>query len=77
MSPDPYDTRDEQEHPAVAASLASLPYAHPARAAYARGAGALELSHLAADRGELVEALKEAYRAGYSRMLAGVGGFRP
>ena len=77
MNPNPYDTRDAQEHAEVAALLAALPDEHPARDAYGRGAGTIELSHLVADRVELVEGLKEAYLAGYARMLAGVGGFRP
>jgi len=74
MGPNPYDARDAEEHAAVAALLASLPDEPPAREAYGRGAGAIELAHLVADRAEL-DGLKEVYLAGYSRMLAGLGGF--
>lgn len=55
MSPNHYDTRDSQEHTDVAMILGVLPEEHPARAAYARGVGTLELTHFVADRLELVE----------------------
>ena len=77
MSPDQYDTRDAQEHADVAAVLTALPPEHPAHEAYARGVGTLELTHLVADRVELVDGLKEAFLAGYRRLLDGSGGFRP
>ena len=77
MSPDQYDTRDEQEHADVAVVLTVLPAEHPARDAHARGVGTLELTHLVADRVELVDGLKQAFLAGYRRLLAGSGGFRP
>jgi hypothetical protein len=77
MSPDPYDTRDAQEHAEIAAILAQLPDAHPAREAYGRGAGTIELTHLVADRAELVEGLKAAYLAGRWRVLKRTAGFRP
>lgn len=77
MSPNPYDTRDEQERAEIAALLEQLPPAHPAREAYGRGVGTIELAHLVADRAELVEGLKEAYLAGWQRVLARSSSFRP
>ena len=72
------DTRDAAEHEAVRLAIAVLPQDHTARQAYRRGAGTIELSHLVADRPELVEALTEAFLAGYRRMLRRDGGhFRP
>jgi len=72
-----YDTRDEQEHQDVRSILAALPEDHPARVAYSGGADTIRLSHLVADRPELVEGLKAAYLAGYSRLRRSVGHFRP
>ena len=77
MNPNKYDTRDAQEHADVAAVLTVLSAEHLAREAYARGVGTLELTHLVADRVELVDGLKEAFLAGYSRLLDSSGGFRP
>lgn len=77
MGPNPYDTRDEQEHAAVAAFVASLPDERLAREAYARGAGTIELTHLVADQRELVDELKKAYLAAHARILANAGGFQP
>lgn len=77
MTANPYDTRDEDEHAEVAALLASLPNGHPARDAYSRGVGTIELTHLVIDHQTLVDGLKEAYLAGYGRILARSGGFRP
>lgn len=72
------DMRDPEEHAALAAALETLPADHPARAAYADGADTISLTHLVADRPELVEALKEAFLAGYRRMLErSAGHFRP
>lgn len=72
-----YDTRDAQEHADVAAVLEELAADHPARDAYALGAGTIDLTHLVADIPELVERLTEAFLAGYRRMLAGTDTFRP
>ncbi len=77
MQPNPYDTRDPAERADVATILGVLPDEHPARVAYACGTGTLELTHLVADRPELVEELKEAWLAGYRRLLARSQGFRP
>jgi len=71
-----HDTRDPQEHADVSALLGVLPV-HPAREAYARGTGTLELTHLVADRPELIEELKEAWLGGYRRLLERSRGFRP
>ena len=72
-----FDARDAEEHAEVAALLAALPGDHPAALAYARGADTVALTHLVADRPELAEALKEAFLAGYRRLLSVSGGFRP
>ena len=77
MNPNKYDTRDAKEHADVAAVLTVLPAEHAGREAYARGIGTLELTHLVADRVELVDGLKQAFLAGYRRLLAGSGGIRP
>lgn len=76
-APASYDTRDAQEHADVAAVLEELPADHPGRDAYAGSAGTLGLTHLVADRPELVERLKEAFLSGFWCMFAGAGGFRP
>jgi len=60
----------------VAAILASCPRS-TRRAAYAKHTGTLELTRLVADRPDLVDELKEAWLAGYRRLLARSGGFRP
>jgi hypothetical protein len=73
-----YDTRDAEEHRAVATALETLPVDHAARRAYAEGADTIQLSHLVADRPDIVDELKEAYLAGYDRMLERSGSyFRP
>ncbi len=77
MQPAILDKRDAQERAEVAALLAVLPPEHPAREACARGTDTIALTHLVADRPELVEALKQAFLAGYARLLEGSGGFRP
>jgi hypothetical protein len=70
--------RDSEERAAVAAALAALPPEHPARRAISDGIGTIALAHLVVDRPELVEGLKEAWLAGYNRMLRRSGGhFRP
>ena len=77
MNPNPYDTRDEQEHADIAALLANLPAGHAARDAYGRGVGTIELAHLVADQAEMVERLKAAYLSGRWRVLTRSNGFRP
>lgn len=72
-----YDTRDAQEHTDVEIILGVLLEGHPARVAYADRTGTLELTHLVVDRPELAEELKEAWLAGYRRLLARSSGFRP
>jgi hypothetical protein len=72
-----YDSRDAEEHAALAVILAELPADHPARIAYLDHADTIALTHLVADRPQLVEAIKEAFLAGYRRMLRRSGHFRP
>lgn len=70
------DIRDQHEHSDVAAILAGLPADHPARAAYAEAADTIRLTHLVP--AEMVPGLKEAFLAGYRRMLQRQGNyFRP
>lgn len=71
------DIRDAEEHAAIADALAVLPDEHPARQAYAEGAATIKLTHLVADRPDIVKALTEAYRAGNRRCLERSAHFRP
>lgn len=72
-----YDTRDEIEVGEVSDILDYLPEDHAARVAFARGADTIALTHLVADM-VIVDRLKEAWLAGYRRMLERAGGhFRP
>lgn len=72
------DMRDADEHAAIAVALEGLPPQHAARRAYSQGADTITLTHLVADRPELVNALTEAYLAGYRRSLERWGShFRP
>jgi hypothetical protein len=71
------DLRDAEERAAITAALEQLPADHPARVAYLDHADTIALTHLVADRPELVEALKEAYLKGFSRLLRSVEHFRP
>jgi hypothetical protein len=73
----PADYRDEIEHAEVAAALSELPEDHPARVAYLDYVDTIALTHLVADRPELVEALKKAYIASCGRLLRSGGHFRP
>ncbi len=78
----PADYRDELEHAEVVRILSVLPEQHPARVAYTAGAreaaDSISLTHLVADRRDLVGALVEANLAAYRRTLAMQGGyFRP
>jgi len=59
------------------AILSEPPPDHPAREAYARDAGKIELTQLVTDRAELMARLQEAFLAGYPHMLAGSDAFRP
>lgn len=68
-----YDTRDADEHAAIAAALEKLPLAHAARLAHAEGADTIHLTHLVAEGPELVEALKGAHLSGYQRILKRTG----
>jgi hypothetical protein len=70
------DLRDAEEHAAVTAALEQLPADHPARVAYLDRADTIALTHLVADRPDLVDALKEAYLASHRRLLRS-GHFRP
>ena len=68
----PCDYRDRIEHAEVAAALAELPEDHPARVAYAASAveasDSLSLTHLVADRMDLVHRLVAAYMAHQDRI---------
>lgn len=57
--------------------LEALRAGPPARAAYTGSAGTLELTHLVADRPELVERLNTVLLASFWRMLAGARAFTP
>jgi hypothetical protein len=72
-----FDTRDAEERAAITAALESLPAEHQARTAFAEGADTIALTHLVADRPDLVEALKQAYLSGYGRLLRSSGHLRP
>ncbi|TMC55026.1 MAG: hypothetical protein E6J20_01255 [Chloroflexi bacterium] len=72
-----HDLRDSEEHAAISAALEQLPTDHPARKVFAEGVDTIALTHLVADRPELVEALKEAYLAGCGRLLRSSAHFRP
>ena len=72
-----HELRDAKEHAAVTAALEQLPADHPARVAYQDHADTITLTHLVADRPELVEALKEAYLKSFGRLLRSAGHFRP
>ena len=77
-SQSPPSFRDAEECAAITAALKALPADHPARQAYAEGADTIRLTHLVADDPELVEALKNAFLAGYRRLLGRTGRhFRP
>jgi hypothetical protein len=72
------DMRDADEHADVWAALKGLPPDHPARRAYSEGADTITLTHLVRERRDIVEALTEAYLAGYWRSLQRSGRhFRP
>lgn len=72
----PPDTRDAEEHAAIAEILAELPAGHVARIAYEAGADTIRLAHLV-DRRDLAQRLTDAHVAGYNRMLRRHGHFRP
>lgn len=72
-----YDTRDAEEHAAIAAILAELPVDHPAHLAYRDHEDTRRLTHLA-DRQDLAERLTLAFLDGYNRLLRRAGRhFRP
>ena len=71
------DMRDAEEHAAVTAALDQLPADHPARVAYLDHADTIALTHLVADRHDLVDALKEAYLKGFGRLMRSAAHFRP
>ncbi len=71
------DLRDAEERAAVTAALEQLPADHPARVAYLDHADTIALTHLVADRPELVDALKEAYLMGFGRLMRSAAYFRP
>jgi hypothetical protein len=65
-----------REHAVISAALEQLPAVHLARLAYLDHTDTIALTHLVADRPELVEALKEAYLKGFGRLLCSAGHFR-
>jgi hypothetical protein len=73
----PVDVRDAEEHRAIAEALSVLSAEHPARIAYAHGMGTIALTHLVADRRDIVATLTEAYLCGNRRALQRSGHFRP
>lgn len=66
------DYADDEAHVEIAATLSELPDDHPARAKYLRGEadGIIAVTHLIADRMDLVERLKDAYFAHGRRISA-------
>ena len=70
----PADYRDEIEHAAIAEILAELPENHPARVAHYSGtreaSDSIQLSHLLADRMDLVERLVAARTGHIDRIWA-------
>jgi hypothetical protein len=72
-----HDLRDAEEHAAITAALEQLPADHLAYKAFAEGADTIALTHLVADRPELIEALKDAHLNGFGRLLRSAGHFRP
>lgn len=68
---------DELERATVARILAVLPDDHPARQALRAGADTVALTHLVADRPELVAALTDEILAAYRRINERAGSFRP
>jgi hypothetical protein len=74
--------RDEIEHAEVARILSELAAEHPARVAYSTGvreaADSISLTHLVADRCDIVQALVDANMAAWRRTMSRHGGyFRP
>lgn len=71
------DTRDAEEHAAIAAALAELPPEHPACTAYfLEYEDTRALTHLVGRR-DLSERLTRAFLDGYNRRFWSVGHFRP
>jgi len=70
------DTRDEEEHRAIAEILSVLPDDHAARLAYAAGADTIRLSHLVGDP-ELARRLIDAFLAGRGRVMDRTRHFKP
>ncbi len=60
--------RDEQANAEVSAILAELRADHPVRVAFAEGKDTIALTHLLADRMDLVKRLMETYHA-YDRRI--------
>jgi hypothetical protein len=62
------DMRDAEEKAEVTRILSVLPEDHPAHAAHRCGADTISISHLVADRPQLVRALVRAYMASLDRV---------
>jgi len=73
-APHPADYRDAIEHAEVAQILAELPADHPACVAYLSGAreasDSLSMSHMLANRPDLVARLVAAYMGHHARIYA-------
>ncbi|SRR6266852_3513283 len=61
--------RDEQANVEVADVLAELPEDHAARIAFAEGKDTITLTHLVADRKDLIARLMESYWARHDRVF--------
>jgi hypothetical protein len=62
--------RDEQANAEVAAVLEELPADHPALIAFKRGKDTVSLTHLLADRKDLVARLMNSYWARHDRVFS-------
>ena len=61
--------RDEQANAEVAAILGELPADHPARVAFAEGKDTIALTHLLADRMDVVKRLMDSYWSRHDRVF--------
>jgi len=71
---DPIDLsgRDEQANAEVAAILSELPEDHAVRTAFAEGKDTIALTHLLADRMDVVKRLMDTYWTRHDRIWDGV-----
>jgi hypothetical protein len=71
------DFRDTEERAEVARIIAVLAESHPAHKAHERGMDTISMTHLVADRPDLVKALIAAYFARTDRAWKKAKHFRP